>query len=436
VYHYRIISQDAAGNSVASANATFTSALTADTTPPVISGVAASAVTPNGATITWTTNELAESRVSYGTTTTYGSSTPLNITLVSTHSITLSNLAPSTTYHFQAVSPDAAGNIGRSADFTFTTATATSRLTSISTRGLVRTSADVLVAGFVIQGTGTKQVLLRGFGPTLSDFGLTGALANPVLSLEWDGDGNPDTPAVPAISNDSWNLALGSCPEPMVACGTPQGIRNTGLSADSYAPANPNRNRDAAVLLTLPPGTYTARLSGVGGGTGVALIGVDDVDPSQTATLINISTRAFVGTGTDAAVGGFIIDGTRSKQVLVRGFGPTLTSFGIAEALANPRLDLYWDDDGNPSTPAILVLTNNNWGTALGSCPAPVVSCGTPTDILNTGMSANAYAPTNANRGLDAALLLTLPPGTYTARLSGVSNGTGVGLIGVDQVEP
>ena len=136
------------------------------------------------------------------------------------------------------------------------------------------------------------------------------------------------------------------------------------------------------------------------------------------------------------AVGGFIISGTSNKQVLLRGFGPTLAGFGVAGALANPTLDLEWDDDNNPNTPAILVLTNNDWGTALGSFPPPVVACGTPTDIFNTGMSADSYAPSNPNRALDSALLLTLPPGTYTARLSGGAGGTGVGLIGVDEVGP
>jgi hypothetical protein len=99
-------------------------------------------------------------------------------------------------------------------------------------------------------------------------------------------------------------------------------------------------------------------------------------------------------------------------------------------------LELFWDDDNNPSTAAIFVLSNNDWGTAMTSCPAPVVACGTPQDIFDTGLSADTYAPTNPDRQLDAALLLTLPPGTYTARLSGVSGGTGVGLIGVDQVGP
>ncbi len=311
-----------------------------------------------------------------------------------------------------------------------------SPLTNISTRAFVGTGSDAAVGGFIISGTGTKQVLIRGFGPTLADFGVAGALANPTLELSWDDDNNPNTPAIVVLTNDDWGLPLAQCSAPVVACGTPQAIADTGMSADSYAPSNPNRGLDAAVLLTVPPGTYTATLRGVSNGTGVGLIGVDDVDSNQSATLINISTRAFVGTGANAAVGGLIVGGTAPKQVLLRGFGPTLTSFGVAGAMANPVLELYWDDDNNPNTAAMLIVTNDNWGITLASCSAPVVSCGTPQDIINTGMSANTYAPSNPNRGLDAALLVTLPPGTYTATLRGVSNGTGVGLIGVDEIVP
>ncbi len=327
------------------------------------------------------------------------------------------------------------GNNSASATTTVVTAL-DNRLINISTRAFVGTGSNVAVGGFIISGAGTKQVLLRGFGPTLADFGVVGALANPTLDLEWDDDSNPNTPAILILSNNDWGTPVASCNAPVVACGTPTDIFNTGMSADSYAPTNPNRGLDAALLLTLPPGTYTARLSGVSGGTGVGLIGVDDLDTNQTATLVNISTRAFVGTGSNVAVGGFIITGTGPKAVLIRAFGPTLTSFGVAGALGNPTLDLEWDDDSNPNTPALLVLTNDNWGVALGSCPAPVVACGMPTDIVNTGMSADSYAPTNPNRGLDAALLVTLPPGTYTTTLRGVGSGTGVGLIGVDEVGP
>ena len=309
-------------------------------------------------------------------------------------------------------------------------------LINISTRAYVGTGSNATVGGFIISGSGTKQVLIRGFGPTLTSFGVTGALANPTLELSWDDDSNPLTPPLQLALNDNWGTSVTVCTAPVVSCGTPQDITNTGMSADTYAPTNPNRGLDAALLVTLPPGLYTVSLSGVSNGTGVGLIGVDDVDTNQTATLVNISARAFVGTGTNAAVGGFIISGTAPKQVLIRGFGPTLSSFGVSGALANPTVELSWDDDSNPLTAPLQLAVNNNWGTAAAPCNAPVVACGTPLDIANTGMSADTYAPTNPNRGLDAALLVTLPPGLYTVALSGVSNGTGVGLIGVDAIGP
>jgi probable HAF family extracellular repeat protein len=233
-------------------------------------------------------------------------------------------------------------------------------LLNISARAFVGTGSNAAVGGFMIGGTGTKQVLIRGFGPTLADFGITGALANPTLELYWDNDNNPSTPAILVLTDNDWGATLGSCPAPVVVCGSPTDIQNTGLSANTYAPTNPSRGLDAALLLTLPPGTYTARLSGVSGGTGVGLIGVDDVDANETARLINISTRAFVGTGANVEVAGFVISGTTDKQVLIRGFGPTLSSFGINGALANPALDLYLDDDNNPNTPAIFVLSNDD----------------------------------------------------------------------------
>jgi hypothetical protein len=220
-----------------------------------------------------------------------------------------------------------------------------------------------------------------------------------------------------------------------MSCGSPQDIRDTGRSADSYAPTHPNRHLDAALLVSLPPGAYTAALRGVNNGTGVGLVAVNDVDTSQTATLINISTRAFVGTEENVAVGGFIISGTGNKQVLLRGFGPTLSA-AVSGALANPVLELYADHDSNPLTPAILIVTNDDWGTALTTCPAPLVSCGSPQDIRDTGRSADSYAPNDPNRHLDAALLVTLPPGTYTATLRGVNTGTGVGLVAVNAIGP
>jgi hypothetical protein len=216
-------------------------------------------------------------------------------------------------------------------------------------------------------------------------------------------------------------------------CGTAQDIIDTGLSANSYAPTNPNRGFDSALLVTLPPGSYTVRMLGVSNGTGVGLLGVDDPDTSTEPKLVNISTRGRVQT-TIPMVGGFIIGaGTGSKTVLLRGFGPTLTSFGLSGVLANPTIELYYDHDFNPNSAAILLATNNDWGSQTGSCIAPAV-CGTVQDIIDTGMSADSYAPTNPNRALDSGLLVTLPPGAYTMRITGVGSTSGVVLVGVDEL--
>jgi phosphodiesterase/alkaline phosphatase D-like protein len=128
-YHYRVKSRDAAGNLAASGDFMFTTQAAADTTAPVISSVSSSGVTATGATITWTTNEASNTQVDYGTTTAYGSSTPLNSTLVTSHSASLSGLSPGTLHHYRVKSRDAAGNLATSGDFTFTTSTATTTST-------------------------------------------------------------------------------------------------------------------------------------------------------------------------------------------------------------------------------------------------------------------------------------------------------------------
>lgn len=120
-YNYRVLSRDAAGNLATSGNRTFTTAAPPDTTPPTISNIAASNITSTSAVITWSTNEGATSQVDYGTTTSYGASSSLNTTLVSSHSRTLSNLSPSTTYNYRVISTDGAGNLSVSGNRTFTT---------------------------------------------------------------------------------------------------------------------------------------------------------------------------------------------------------------------------------------------------------------------------------------------------------------------------
>ncbi len=139
VFHYRVKSRDAAGNLATSADATFTTTAPADTTPPVISGVGASLITASGATISWTTNEPSDSQVQYGTKKSYGSSSALNSSQVTAHSVVLSGLQAGTLYHYQVKSRDAAGNLATSADATFTT-TGTADLTAPVISGLAMSS--------------------------------------------------------------------------------------------------------------------------------------------------------------------------------------------------------------------------------------------------------------------------------------------------------
>jgi phosphodiesterase/alkaline phosphatase D-like protein len=121
LYHYRVRSRDAAGNLAMSADYTFTTAAGSDTTPPVITGIGTSAISASSTIISWTTNEASDSQVEFGTSSTYGSVTPLNSTPVLAHSQTLTGLAASTSYHYRVKSRDAAGNSATSSDFTFKT---------------------------------------------------------------------------------------------------------------------------------------------------------------------------------------------------------------------------------------------------------------------------------------------------------------------------
>jgi phosphodiesterase/alkaline phosphatase D-like protein len=147
LYHYRVKSRDAAGNLATSSDFTFTTAAAPDTTPPVISGVASSGVTSSAATISWATNEASDTQVDYGTTTAYGSSSPLNTSLVTSHNTALSGLSGSTTYHYRVKSRDAAGNLAASGDFMFTTQPASDTtppvISSVSSSGVTSAGAAI-----------------------------------------------------------------------------------------------------------------------------------------------------------------------------------------------------------------------------------------------------------------------------------------------------
>lgn len=271
---------------------------------------------------------------------------------------------------------------------------ADTRLANISSRAYVGTGSDVEIAGFVVSGPpGTKEeVLIRGVGPALAQFSVAGPLAQPVLTL-FDSNGNQ------VAANTGWNTADNAA---QIAAA----ITTTG--AFQYA----LDSADSALLVSLPPGAYTAQISGLNGTTGVALAEIYEIT-SGYPELINISTRAYVGTGSRVEIAGIVVSGSEPAKVLVRAVGPTLGQFGVSGALAQPSLSIM-DANGN------VLATNVGWST---SADAPA--------ILSEAEATGAFALPQGSA--DSAILITLPPGNYTATVSGVGGTTGVALVEVYQ---
>ena len=252
------------------------------------------------------------------------------------------------------------------------------RLANISTRGMVLTADDVMIGGLIIGGSLPKTVIVRARGPSLTQHGVPGVLANPQVRLY---SGQTDI-----AFNDDWQDAANAA----------------DILASGFAPEDP---REAAILMTLAPGAYTAIVTGASSSTGIAIVEVFEVD-AHDVPLINISTRARVLTGDAVVIAGFIIQGSGPQTVVVRARGPSLSASGIAQPLANPILRLVRSSDN------ATIATNDDWGSAANV-----------KEIFHSG-----FAPDDPR---ESAVLVTLDPGAYTAIVAGVENGTGVGIVEV-----
>ncbi len=265
----------------------------------------------------------------------------------------------------------------------------------------METGDNVQIGGFIIGGTGPKTVLIRARGPVLTDFGVPGVLNDPVLQL-FSGQ-------TVIADNDNWETTSTLCQNSGLNCGGAAEITATGL--DPCVGNMTGCAREAAILVTLDPGPYTAIVSGVGGGTGVGLVEVFEVG-TRTSLLTNISTRGLGGTGDDVMIGGLIIAGTDPKTVLIRARGPVLTDFGVPGVLADPVIQLF--------SGQTVIAQNDNWQVTDPLCGSPAISCGGEAEIIATG--------------LDPCQPINLPPGSYSAFVSVVNAGSGVGLVEVFEV--
>lgn len=244
---------------------------------------------------------------------------------------------------------------------------------NISSRARVGTDNDVLIGGFIISGNANKSTVVRAIGPSLAASGVADPLQDPLLEIY-------DAAGTLVASNDNW-----------------KDQQQAQLEAAHHAPSD---DREAAALVSLPPGAYTAIVSGNGRTTGVGLVEIYDNDPSADAKLVNISSRGLILTGDNVMIGGFILNGT--TRVLVRGIGPSLQKFGIVNPLPDPVLSLV-DSSGTG------IAASDNWRQSQ------------QTEIEQTGR-----APEN---DLESAIVATLPTGAYTAIVSGANGTTGVGLV-------
>ena len=250
-------------------------------------------------------------------------------------------------------------------------------LLNVSTRLRAQPGDDALIGGLIINGKEPKKIALRAIGPSLP---VAGKLADPVLQV-FDGSG------VLVAQNDNWN----SHRNDVIATGIP-----------------PSDEHEAVIATSLAPGTYTAVVRGVNNTSGVALVEAYDLSSASNSKLANISTRGKVETGDNVMIGGFILGGDQTTTVVVRGLGPSLANYNIAGTLADPRLEVY---DGNGT----LIAQDDAWR-----------------QFQEQALIQSGLAPTDDR---EAAMILVLQPGAYTAIVRGENNTTGVGLVEVYNLE-
>ncbi|HEX8678817.1 MAG TPA: PQQ-dependent sugar dehydrogenase [Chthoniobacterales bacterium] len=262
---------------------------------------------------------------------------------------------------------------------------ATPALVNLSGRARVEVDDNVAIAGLIITGSGPKTVVLRAIGPSLSagNQPVPGRLTNPTLALH-NRDGTLRE------TNNDW----GTHP------------RRQELPRFNLEPGDP---RDAAMVVTLEPGDYTAIMRGVNGETGVGLVEVFDVSQNAGGNAVNLSTRASVQTSDNVLIAGLVIGGSLNQRVLVRAIGPSLAREGVSGALQNPTLQLV-------NSSGATVATNDNWRSDQQA------------EITTTGLAPREDA--------ESAIVRTLPPGAYTAIVRGAGNTTGVGLVEVYRLGP
>ena len=397
-----------------SASYTISSAQSSDaTTYSVVVSNSVGSVTSNDATLTVsaaaTAPTIATQPVS--TTVTTGNSASFSVTANGTgplsyqwrkagvniigansasYSISSAQSSDATTY--SVVVSNSVGS-ATSADATLTVlgaakppANTSTKLINLSSRTEVGTGANITIAGFVVSGSQPKTLLIRGIGPALAGMGVTGAMSNPTMTV-YSG-------STVVMTNEGWKAT------------NADSIRAMAQSLGAFA--LPENGLDSAILANFAPGIYTVHLKDKNGGSGVGMVELYDASKDSDSRLINLSTRAFVGTDAGILISGLVVSGSTPKTVLVRAVGPGLAPMGVDGVLSHPKMVLY---SGSQA-----VATNIGWTTAANR-----------DTIASVAAQVGAFAldPNSA----DSAMLLTLDPGIYTVHVYGANGETGIAMV-------
>ncbi len=239
---------------------------------------------------------------------------------------------------------------------------------------------------------------MRGIGPSLALFNISNFLAAPILTL-YNSDGSIEA------MNSGWEVSSSGQDQGVLIAATAASVGAFPLQANSL---------DSALLVTVDNGEHTSSLLTSNGASGVGLIEIYDTGGNPFASLTNVSARMNVTSGDGVLIAGFVIGGNASKTVLVRGIGPTLSEFGVKGVLPDPQIVVL--SGTNP------LASNSNWGSGTN----------TPAQISAASALVGAF-PLPAG-SMDAALLITLPPGIYTVQVTSLRNNNGVALIEVYDV--
>lgn len=378
-------STTATSGSTPSSTTTTSTASTASTSPSTTSGS-----TPTTSTSTSGTSGSTPTSTSSTTTSTTSSSGTASTTSTTTSSTTSTGTASTTSPSTGTTSGSMPSGTSSTTSTTTSTPAVTvaeARLSNVSVRATAGSGAKTLTVGFVVRGSAAKTVLIRGVGPTLGSFGVSGVLADPVLSLY--------TGTQLLAKNAGWQTS-------------PDATRIPDIGRQVGAFAFDNGSLDSAIVPSLSDGAYTAQITSASAGSGSALLEVYDAAPLAAARLVNVSVLTNVASESDLPIIGFVVSGSTPKRLLIRAVGPSLAAFRVDNPMSDPKIEIYSN--------GVKVAANDNWS-------------GDPT--LSTAFSqVGAFAFDSAN-SKDAALIFTANPGGYSAVVSGTGGATGMVMLEV-----